>query len=495
MRTHAGFRLRKYAWALAAILPLALTPALSVAVPAASTAASSHRAVSAGVQAPTVLVHGAEEPPPGLSVEKDVEPVQQPLSGAGQPIACAGDGVSGPRVEVIYARASDVPDRYQAYLASFRSWVAEADGFFSASAADTGGSRRLRFVHDASCALVVRNVVLSRTGDDGFDATVDELQAAGFDLDNRRYMAFVDANTLCGLSGFYGDDQPSLANANNQGTLYGRIDAGCWSAHAFAHELTHMLGGVQLSAPNSSGSFHCTDENDVMCYSDAPSYPTMRLECANAVKENRLDCRHDDYFSTAPAAGSYLATHWNVANSSFLMSSSPAVTGLSPTSGPLAGGTAVTVTGVNVTGATKVTFDGVAGLSLKVLSPTSLRVTAPSRSTAGPVTVVVTTSGGKSAATSAARYTYVGKPAVTGVRPASGPLTGGTVVTISGVNLTGASRVTFNGVAGSALTQVSATQVRVTAPPRASAGGVDVVVIAAGGQSATGTAARYTYRA
>jgi hypothetical protein len=68
-----------------------------------------------------------------------------------------------------------------------------------------------------------------------------------------------------------------------------------------------------------------------------------------------------------------------------------------------------------------------------------------------------------------------GAATVSSVAPAVGPAAGGTVVTVTGTNLTGVSKVTFGGTAGTNLTAVSGTQVKVTAPAHA-AGAVDVVV-------------------
>jgi hypothetical protein len=84
----------------------------------------------------------------------------------------------------------------------------------------------------------------------------------------------------------------------------------------------------------------------------------------------------------------------------------PAVTGVSPGSGPVSGGTSVTITGSGLTGATGVSFGGTAASSFTVNGDTSITATAPAATAAGPVDVTVTTPSGTSATSSADQYTY-----------------------------------------------------------------------------------------
>ncbi|MCO4862219.1 putative Ig domain-containing protein [Cupriavidus sp. WGlv3] len=88
----------------------------------------------------------------------------------------------------------------------------------------------------------------------------------------------------------------------------------------------------------------------------------------------------------------------------------PTVTGVTPSSGPASGGTAVTVTGTNFVGVTAVRFGGAAA-SFLVNSATSLSATTPI-GTAGTVDVTVTTAAGTSAISAADRFTYVSAPPV-----------------------------------------------------------------------------------
>jgi hypothetical protein len=164
------------------------------------------------------------------------------------------------------------------------------------------------------------------------------------------------------------------------------------------------------------------------------------------------------------------------------------VTGLSPASGPTAGGTTVTVTGSGFTGVTGVIF-GTTRTAPTVDSDTQLTATSPQGTGTVPVTLV--TAGGTSVP--AGQFSYVAVPAVpivSSVTPANGPPTGGTTVVITGSGFTGASSVSF-GTTPVVPTVDSDTQISVTSP--AGTGVVDVTVVAPGGTSAATSASQFSY--
>jgi IPT/TIG domain-containing protein/List-Bact-rpt repeat protein len=175
----------------------------------------------------------------------------------------------------------------------------------------------------------------------------------------------------------------------------------------------------------------------------------------------------------------------------------PAVTAVAPSSGTTAGGTAVTITGTNLTGATEVKYGATAvtctGVvaTCKVESATEIKATTPAHA-AGAVDVKVTTSGGTSATSAGDVFTFVASPTVASINPHQGPTAGGTAVTITGTNLTGATEVKFGANDATGVSIVSATQITATSPAGA-AGIVDVTVGTAGGTSATGAGGKFTY--
>ena len=83
----------------------------------------------------------------------------------------------------------------------------------------------------------------------------------------------------------------------------------------------------------------------------------------------------------------------------------PAVTGRNITSGTRLGGTVITITGTDFTGATVVSFGGTNAATFTVVNATTITVTTPAHAT-GTVDITVTTPGGTSATSSADRFTY-----------------------------------------------------------------------------------------
>jgi IPT/TIG domain len=187
----------------------------------------------------------------------------------------------------------------------------------------------------------------------------------------------------------------------------------------------------------------------------------------------------------------------------------PTVTSVSPTSGPASGGTAVAVTGTDFEGSTFTTSQVTVGGQdvtiacgtapcFTVNSATSITVDVPAGS-AGTVDITVTTPGGTSTTSSGDQYTYVAAPTVTGVTPNAGPLTGGTVVTVTGTGFVNVSVVTVGttpvsttcGIAP-CYTMISSTQLTVDMPAEA-AGVVDITVTGTGGTSTKSSADTYVY--
>ncbi len=98
--------------------------------------------------------------------------------------------------------------------------------------------------------------------------------------------------------------------------------------------------------------------------------------------------------STATMAGGF----------TYVEPAGPAITAISPNSGPTSGGTTVTITGTGFTTASTVTFGGTAAASVTYVSATSLRAVTPAR-VAGVVDVRVAT--GSLFGTLPAGFTYI----------------------------------------------------------------------------------------
>ncbi len=89
----------------------------------------------------------------------------------------------------------------------------------------------------------------------------------------------------------------------------------------------------------------------------------------------------------------------------FTYTNGPIVTGVSPSYGPRAGGTAVTITGLQFTGATTVAFDLSGATTVKVVSATKITAVSPAHSSAV-VTVTVTSPKGTSITSVQDQFTY-----------------------------------------------------------------------------------------
>ena len=256
-----------------------------------------------------------------------------------------------PQFKVVYAYAADRPNRFAGWKDALQANVAIIQRFLSAQ---DGGTKGIRFDMGTGCGPQYVDIQgCSCQGpalayEDNFGAISGAVRRALVAAGGPRN-AVVLAD---GLSG------------GSAGVRPGRDDHGCdrrgpgagerpqprrphlralqpgrrrrpgrtrwgWWPEGFLHEMTHNLGAVQWGAPHSTEPrgrqlaairpLLAGRRRHVLRRGRRRRAP-MQRDCAGlpgAIPQN-YDCGRDDYFNPAPAADSYLATHWNTYDSAFL---------------------------------------------------------------------------------------------------------------------------------------------------------------------------------
>ena len=185
----------------------------------------------------------------------------------------------------------------------------------------------------------------------------------------------------------------------------------------------------------------------------------------------------------------------------------PVVSGVSPTSGSVNGGTVITITGQQfVSGASVQIAQGqgagpsaIAATDVTVVSPTEITATTGGGAKPGPFHVFVTENGVTSASGSAV-FTYT-VPVVSGVSPTSGSVNGGTAITITGTGFASGASVQIAQGQGAGPTAIAATNVTVVSPTEITAttgggakrGTFHLFVTSDAKTSAPNDSDRYTY--
>ncbi len=152
---------------------------------------------------------------------------------------------------------------------------------------------------------------------------------------------------------------------------------------------------------------------------------------------------------------------------------------ISPVRGPLSGGTSVTLAGIGFTPQTTLLFGPHAGIHTTFVSSTTMTCLTPPGTLAGPVDVRAFNGSGATLLHGA--FTYFARPALSGVTPAGGPMSGDTPLILSGSGFLGeALAVTIGGRPATGVSVVDDQTATLVAPPGA-AGPADVVATDADG--------------
>jgi hypothetical protein len=249
-----------------------------------------------------ILTHGADPSTPALNGSGILDaPQRRP--------ACASSS-SEPQVRVVYAALPGTTDPARD-LRKIRAAVRRTNGMIRQAGKRYSGDRDridIRIACNDAGRIAVTRIGASKSL--SFNGLISLLRVPSLVQPNSKFLIFYgDRGVGCGYGQVWPDDRLAANNAhNNVAPMYAAVWRPCWDGTAPLHELTHMLGGVQLTAPNTTSAFHCNDGYDVMCYDDSGASAEQSRNCSAL----QYDCGHDDFFDPMPRG--YLASHWNVAS-------------------------------------------------------------------------------------------------------------------------------------------------------------------------------------
>lgn len=205
-----------------------------------------------------------------------------------------------------------------------------------------------------------------------------------------------------------------------------------------------------------------TVKSDIKIEAIAPPGSEGRVDVTVTTPEGTSAAGRDDHFTYVPPG--------------------PYVTEVTPEEGTIEGGRPVKISGVDLAGASEVSFGG-APATFEVVSAEGIEATSPP-GVAPVVDVRVTTPAGTSPANAGDRYTYRDTfIEISKVSPTKGPAAGGGAVAIAGLGFYGVTGVDFGGVTAPSFVVNSPGSITATAPPH-TAGKIMITVQTTFGASA-----------
>jgi len=176
------------------------------------------------------------------------------------------------------------------------------------------------------------------------------------------------------------------------------------------------------------------------------------------------------------------------------VNSPPVVISITPSAGAAAGGTTVTVTGRGFLGTTGVKFGSATGTSITGnATGTQITVKSPPGTLGTTVDLRVLAPGGESPVVTSDRFTYGSGTSITSLSRTSGPVAGGTSITITGTGFSGVTHVKFGTTTAKSFSVKSTKQIVAVTPAHA-AGPMRVSVTTSSGTTPATPADLYTFK-